>query len=793
MKLSDLLNELEEEESNSTNEESINYKMLLSKYLSKWYWFAAGIFICLSLAFVYAYFATPYYMVTSKLLLKDEKKGASFSSNAVVSEMLGFGSSTSVENESEIIKSENLMIKVFEELNINNTYSIPNGKFRWKEIYGYQVPIQVVIHKVNDYVEVDDNSIIVHIKNQDEFVLETPEGTKNTYAFGQKLANFYGEFSIIKNPLLASESDSTNVPLVLDYEPIKIDFFYPSALGKYYAKNLAVDIVNKLASVVTLYMVDTHPQKGKEVLQKLIEVYNREAENEKNEIAMNTIAFIDEQLVGLTDELEAIEQEAEQYKLRNSITNVGAEAELYLSSTTVNRQQLSEFSIQIDVLESIEAYLKNQGTDYEMVPSTLSIQDPTLSGLIANFNQLQRERERMLRTTQPNNPIVQNINQQLTSLRASILENLRNIKNGLVISRDNLQATSNQFQSRASQVPTMERELLDINRKQGIKQEHYIYLIQKREEAVLTLAATTASNSKVIDPPTPSDLPVSPKKKLIYAFGLIMGLAFPFGFIFIKDLLQDKIQVKSDVERITSTKILGEISRNKKDKGVIAISKSKRTLIAEQFRFVRSNLAFSTYTKPNKVIMVTSGVSGEGKTFFSINLGISLALVDKKVIILEFDLRKPAMLSALGMEASIGLSDYLGSDKYELDDIILPVPLTENLSAIGCGNIPENPAELMMGGKLIQLIDELSNRFDYVLIDTAPIGLVSDSFILSELADVTIFMVRYNYSTKAQVKTIEDIRKNKKFKFPLIVLNDANLEVTYGYGPTYGKNYYQEQ
>jgi len=792
MKLSDLLNELEEEDSTSITEESINYKMLFYKYLSKWYWFAISIVLCVSISVVYAYFSTPYYMVTSKLLLKDEKKGADFSSNAVVSDMLGFGSSTSVENESEIIKSENLMMKVFDELDINNTYSIPNGKFRWKEIYGSEVPIKVVIHKRNAYVEVDDNSLIVHIKNDTEFELETPDGIINTYPFGRKLPNFYGEFSVIKNPLWVSGADSLDTPVSVINETIKIEFSYPEILGKNYAKNLSVEIVNKLASVVTLYMVDTHRQKGTDVMRKLIEVYNREAEDEKNEIAINTIAFIDEQLVGITEELESIEQQAEQYKLSNSITDVGAEAELYLSSTTVNRRQLSEFSIQIDVLESIESYLKNQGTDYEMVPSTLSIQDPTLTGLIAQFNQLQRERERMLRTTQPSNPIVININQQLTSLRSSILENLRNIKNGLEISRDNLQATSNQFQSRASKVPTMERELLNINRKQGIKQEHYVYLIQKREEAVLTLAATTATNSKIINPASPSNKPVSPNKKLIYAFGLIMGLAFPFGLIFIKELWQDKIQTKTDVEKITSTKILGEISRNKDDQGVIAISQSKRTLIAEQFRFIRSNLAFSTYKNPCKIIMVTSGISGEGKTFFSINLGISLALVDKKVIVLEFDLRKPAMLSALGMKATIGLSDYLGSDQYVLNDLIHQVPTANNLSVIGCGNIPENPAELMMREKLIYLFEELSTTYDHVIIDTAPIGLVSDSFILSELADVTIFMLRHNYSTKAQVKTIEDIRKNKKFKFPLIVLNDANIEVTYGYGSTYGKNYYQK-
>lgn len=792
MKLSDLLNELEEEGSNSTNEESINYKMLFFKYLSKWHWFAIGVFIFLSIAFVYTYFSTPQFLITGKLLLKDENKGADFTTNAVVADMMAFGSSSSVENEAEVLKAENLMVKVFQELNITNGYFKQNGTFRWKEIYGSEVPIQVVIHTKNDYYEVDDNSVIVHIKNQDEFELETPEGTKNTYAFGQKLANFYGEFSIIKNPLLVSTSDSIKTSLILDNEPIKIEFYDPIVVGKYYAENLSVEIVNKLASVVALNMYDAHPQKGKVIMQKLIEVYNQEAENEKNTIARNTITFIDDQLIGLTEELKNIEQEGEQYKVRNSITDVTSEAQLNLNSATVNRQQFSEFSMQIEVLESIEDYLQNQGTEYEMVPSTLSIEDPTLTGLIADFNLLQRERESMLRTTQPNNPIVLNINQQLTSLRSSIIENLKNIKNGLIISRDNLQATANKFQSRASQVPTMERELLDISRQQSIKQQHYQYLIQKREEAVLTLAATTVSNTKIIDPPTPSDYPVSPKKKLIFAFGLIMGLAFPFGFIFIKDLWQEKIQLKADVERITTTKILGEISRNKGSEGVVAISKNKRTLIAEQFRFIRSNLAFSTYKQPNKVIMVTSGFSGEGKTFFSINLGISLGLANKKVAILEFDLRKPAMLSALGMEVPIGLSDYLKNDLHKLDDIIHPLALSENVSILGCGKIPENPAELMMSDKFHQLIEELSGRFDHIIIDTAPVGLVSDSFILSELADVTIFMVRYNYSTKAQVKTIEDIRKHKKFKMPLIVLNDAKLEMTYGYSATYGKNYYQK-
>lgn len=789
MKLSDILNELEEEERQPAKEEvSTNYKMLFFRYYKRWYWFALGLFICLGIAGAYCYFATPQYWISSKLLLKDEKKGADFREAATITDLLGYGSSSSVENGAEMLMSQNLMIKVFEELDISTAYYVPNGWKRWKEIYGAEVPISVVIHEKNSFIdqeEPEENTLVFYSKNDEEFNLQLPSGSMQTIKFGQTIKNFYGTFSIVKNPAYSPLPNSA-----VDGSPIAIAFYDPVGAGKYYAEKLKVDIVNKLASVVEVSMLDEHPVKGKQIMNKLIEVYNQEAEIEKNTTALNTIKFIESQLTGLSTELDSIEKQAESYKLQNSITDMTAEAELYLNSATLNRQQLSEFSIQIDVLESIEEYLTRQGDDYEMVPSTLSIQDPTLSGLITQFNQLQRERERMLRTTQPNNPIVLNINQQLTSIRTSILENLRNIKNGLIISRDNLNATDNQIRSRASQAPTIERELLDINRQQGIKQQHYLALVQKREEAILTLAATSVNNSKVIEAPSSTNLPINPNKKLIYAFGLIMGLAIPFGLIYIKDTWQDKIQLKSDVERITSTKILGEISRNKGVDSMIAIAKGKRTMIAEQFRFIRSNLAFTTYNKSTKVIMVTSGMSGEGKTFFSLNLAISLGLVDKKVAVLEFDLRKPAMLSSMGINAPIGLSDYLEEDQYKLDDIIHPLPIAENVSVLGCGKIPENPSELMASEKLVQMLDELSHRFDYVIIDTAPVGLVSDSFFLSELADVTIFMLRYNYSTKAQVKTVEDIRKHKKFKLPLIVLNDAEAEMIYGYGGTSGKKYY---
>jgi tyrosine-protein kinase Etk/Wzc len=788
MKIQDLLKELEEEEGQlKSDSQKVNYKLLFYKYFTKWHVFVVSLIICVGAAVAYGYIATPQYYISTKLLLKDEKKGADFTSNAVISDILGFNSSTSVENEAEVFKAEHLMVKVFEELNITNAFYIPNGWMRWKEIYGSEVPVKVTIHKRNEYVDPDiDNTIQILLKNDSEFEFINNDGKSKTYRYGQKLKNYYGVFTIEKNPNYKSFTSEEFT------DPLVIAFYDPIGVGKYYSTKLNVNIVNKLASVIELSIMDEHPVKGKEVLQKLIEMYNREVENDKNNTALNTINFIDQQLVGISQDLEFIEKQAESYKVKNAIMDFNAEAQLYLNNATTDRKQLSELSIQIEVLESIEDYLLKQGTDYEMVPSTLTIQDPTLSGLIENFNMLQRERERMLRTTQPSNPIVINLNQQLTSLKSSILENLRNIKRGLEISRDNLRNTSIQTQNRASRAPTLEREFQDISRQQGIKQEHYLFLIQKREEAVLTLAATSMSNSKVIQPPTPTDIPVSPNKKLIYAMGLILGFAFPLGFIYALDLWQQKVQFRSDVEKLTSTKILGEISRNKSNQGVIAIAKNKRTMIAEQFRFIRSSFAFFTYKKPNKIIMVSSGMSGEGKTFFSLNYAISLAITGKKTVVLEFDLRRPALIEALKLPFEAGLSDYLQNEDISLDTILKPIPGNENVFVIGCGAIPENPAELMMSERLVHMLEKLSADFDHIIIDTAPVGLVSDAFVLSEIVDVCIFIVRYDYSTNAQVRNIEEIRKEGKFKIPMIVLNDAKLETAYGYGATYGKDYYQK-
>ncbi|MDX5436551.1 MAG: capsular biosynthesis protein, partial [Pontibacter sp.] len=390
--------------------------------------------------------------------------------------------------------------------------------------------------------------------------------------------------------------------------------------------------VNKEASVLTISLTDAVPEKGVTIINKLIEVYNKEAVEDKNQIAANTIQFIDERLTYLTEELSTVEKDVEAYKRQNELTDVSSEAKMYLERASEYNRQLSELEIQIDVLNSIETYLKNQKNQFELVPSTLSIQDATLLNLIGKFNELQLERQRLLRTTQPSNPIVLNVNEQLANLRVNILENLGNIKNSLTITRNNLRANSSQFESRIQKVPAIERELLEINRQQGIKEGLYLYLLQKREESALSLAATV-SNSRVIDSAVAGDLPVKPKKQLIYLLAFLVGLGVPFAFIYVRDMLDDKVKEIKDIESVTATPVLGEIAHNYSGETLV-VTKESRGPVSELFRLIRANLQFATVGKENRVILVTSSMSGEGKTFFSINLAASLVLTGKKVVVI---------------------------------------------------------------------------------------------------------------------------------------------------------------
>ncbi|MFD1467657.1 GumC family protein [Hymenobacter caeli] len=747
---------------------------IIAGYVRYWYWFLLGILLTLGCTYAYLrYLAIPKYLVTSTLLIKDDKSTPDLSGTGKFTAEATSPSKSS-EDEVEVLQSKNLLLRVVNELSLNTSYYV-QGRFKDVEVYEKDMSIKLIINKLDSTAY--NKTIIVQPTSSNSFSLNEHTGKSQSYEFGQQITRPYGTFTIVSTPDFSKQQGANNKPII-------IRFRSPHDLVDEFSSNITVAPLKKESNLLRVSLVDALPERGRAVVNALLLDYNKEALEDKNMAATSTIAFLDNRLNSLTAELTGVEKNVEQYKRQNEVADVGTQASSYVAQAGENSRKLNDWAAQITVLESIEDYLR-QGVgpgQAQLVPSTLGIQDQTLTGLISKFNDLQLERERMLRTAEPGNQLVQTMNEQITNLRSNILENLRNIKGGLVLTSNNLRANSRQFSSRIRNVPVIQRELLEIGRQQAIKQTLYEYLLQKREEASLVLAATT-SKSRVIDAAAADPYPVSPNKRLLYLVAVLLGLGVPFAGIFLRDMIDDKVQTRQDVEQLTHTPILGELAHN--TDGTVIVTKNNRSPAAETFRFIRANLTFAAGGRENKVLLITSGMSGEGKTFFSINLGASLVLAGKRVLLLELDLRKPALSQELDLTAGPGLTDYLVSNDMLIHDLIKASNKVPGLMVISSGPTPPNPAELMMSPKVAHLLSELRQSFDYIIIDTAPVGLVADALSLSPLVDSSIYLIRRNYTYKKQVAIVENLYRSSTLSHCMIVLNDVNGKNTYGYGYGY--------
>jgi tyrosine-protein kinase Etk/Wzc len=748
-----------------------NYGFVIKEYLKYWYVFLTGLLLSLGGAYLFLRYTTPQYSITSLLMIKDKKSENTTNRSEQFSNFNDFGSQKNIENEVIVLKSVSLMQRVLTELSLNSSYYI-KGRARNQEIYQSDLPFQIMINKLDSTAF--NKSITVFVKDNNTFDLQDGDN-HDTYQIGQLIRKPYCSFTIVASP---------NKISIKTIKPIIIRFHDIRKLAIDYSKSLNVSIVNKQASVLSLNLVDSVPKKGIDILNKLVEVYNKEAVEDKNSVATNTINFIDERLKYLGTEVSNVERRVEQFKQKNNVADVNSQIHQSLEEASGYNKQISDYGIQISILESIEKYVRQPENQQQLIPSTLAVQDANLSGLILKFNELQLERERQLRTVQASNPIVESINEQLTNLRTNILENLSGVKNNLSISRRNLQAKAGQFGSRIQQVPTIERGLEEITREQDLKRSLYLYLLQKREEAALSLAATV-STSRVIDAAMAGDSPISPRKPTVFLLAVILGLGVPFAFVYAKGFFNDKLQTLDDVEWMINSPILGEIAYSKSTNSIV-IDKDNRSPIAEMLRLIRTNFQFASIGKSNKVILVTSSMSGEGKTFFSLNFGSSLVLTQKKVVVINLDLRKANTEN--DAQLNKGVTDYLSSDSVSIDDIVQNSLAVPGLFIINTGQLPPNPAELMMSPKLGRLIDILRESFDYIIIDSAPVGQVADSFALTPFIDATIYLARYNFTLKSQLEMINKIQEDNKLKQLMLVLNGASNAELYGYSYGYDKS-----
>ena len=742
---------------------AVNIAEILSRYTRYWYLFVLAILSCLTLAFLYLRYTTPKYEITSKLLIRDIDKGSNFlSGNPAFKELDIFNSTTSVEDEIETLKSNRLMQRTLDELSLTASFFV-HRRVKNKEIYGKDLHLRMLVHDLSPEANAtgDKNLLNVIVKDNNTYELEDKLTGRSVHEFGQEVHKPYGTFTLI-NTGGASQKDS----LVI------IKLYRLRDLADEYSKNMTVEPVNKKTNVLQINLIDAVPEKGRDIVTKLIELYNRENKEDHNALAISTVQFIDSRLRDLSGELSDVEHRVESYKSRKGVTNVSSEAAVYEEEAKNYNKQLADNSIQLDVLESIGRYLTPQAGQYALVPSNLGLQDPTLVALVSKFNELALERERMLRTTRVDNPLVVNLNEQLTNLRGNILENLRNIKQGLQLTRNNLSSRSGQSQSSVRQVPTIERELLEINRQQGVKQSLYQYLLQKREESALSVAAT-ASNTRLIDPPLASREPVKPAKPIVYALALLAGLLLPFGFISIKGLASSVVENRTAVEHHTDTPIVGQIGHLPKGNKRI-VSDSGTSPRAEDFHFLRSNLLLQLRERPGQVIGIGSGLAGAGRTLVAVNLAASLGQAGRKVVVVDFNLRQPHLAEFLGQPAGeAGVSSYLADATRSVEPLVHAAGLGPNVAWMSAGPAAGQPNGLLGSPRVAQLLAALKQQYDHIIIVTAPLGPVADTYALGAHLDAFLYVVRLRRSRQEHLQLIEQVRQHGKLPLPLLVLNDS--------------------
>ncbi|MCH7398623.1 AAA family ATPase [Belliella sp. DSM 107340] len=758
-------------------ENGLNPRKTVRHYLKYKWFFISGVLISVMLAVLYLVYTTPQYQISSKVVIRDREKGVDFSDNPLMQELDNFRSSKIIENEIEVFKSVQLMKSVIEDLDILVSVYSKNSIGKKVEYFKDNSPLLVNWANREWRYELKDDEYNIKVIDREKFRLTVGGETKD-YKFGSLISGHFGDFSVKLNNTVSVDS--------LDSKDFSIYFHSSEALARNYSQGLNVEPTNKQSSVLQISTLDNIPERGVAIIDDLIKKYNSQTEEEKNNSANTAVSFLSKQLDALAMEIDSIENSIERLKSQNQVSDIGTEARLYLEGSNENRNQISNYRTQIQVVESIQGLLRNNANDdTRTIPSAMTLNDAALVSAIESYNSLQRDKERLLRDVQPTSPLVVSINDRIASQKASINENLNNLKSSLQIAVRNLEANSSRYEGRSSRIPQIERELQEITRLRLTKLEQFQYLNKKNEEAQMSLTATSNSFLRIIDTAKASYGPVKPNRIIIMMFAVIMGFGIPFMYVFVKNLFNNKIEGKSEAENLTKLPVIAEISINEFDENMV-FSKNIKSPVAEQFRLLRANIFALNDERSEGVILVTSTVAGEGKTFCSLNLGASLNLIGKRVVVLEFDLRKPSLLKSLKMpKENEGIIEYLTGECTDLGKVIKKHPNQENFWYIGAGKLVSNPAEVMSLPKLRTMIEELKGQFDYVIIDSSPVGMVPDAFSLSKYADVTLYVLKSNYTTSEHLGFLSNYGVKEKLKNPVLVLNGVNVVNGYGYGYDY--------
>lgn len=774
------------------SEEQINIQEIFFRCLVHWPWFVVSVIVCIACAWGYLRLTTPVYNISATVLIKDDKKGGGTSMSSELERMGldGFVSSSgNVDNEIEVLRSKSLSGEVVNNLGLFVTY-IDEDEFPKKELYQTS-PVLVSLTPQEADKLPGRMEVAMTLQPTGVMDVQMKVGDKEYRKEFEKLPAVFPTdegtvaFFVNNDTLSAVRPES-----VTKERHITAFINRPFSVAKGYASSLSIAPTSKTTSVVVISLKNTNPRRGRDFINKLLEMYNINANNDKNEVAQKTAEFIDARIGIISKELGSTEQDLENFKRTAGITDLSSEAQIALTGNAEYEKKRVENQTQINLIVDLQKYL--QGSEYEVLPANVGLQDGGLVGAISRYNEMLIERNRLLRTSTESNPAIVNLNTSIRAMRSNVQATLDATLKGLQITKADLDREASRYSRRISDAPTQERQFVSIARQQEIKAGLYLMLLQKREENAITLAAT-ANNAQIIDAAIADDNPVSPKRMMVYLVALFFGMGIPVGIIYLIGLTKFKIEGRADIEKLTSLPVVGDIPLADEKSGSIAVFENKNNLMSETFRNVRTNLQFMLENGKN-VILVTSTISGEGKSFVSSNLAISLSLLGKKVVIVGLDIRKPGLNKVFNIpQKDHGITQFLTNPSMNLMDLVQPSDINRNLFILPGGAVPPNPTELLARDGLEKAIETLKTNFDYVILDTAPVGMVTDTLLIGRTADLSVYVCRADYTRKAEFTLVNELSENKKLPNLCVAINGLELQKKkygyyYGYGK-YGKYY----
>lgn len=768
-------------ETNETQE--IDIKQLIFTFLSKWYLFAISTILLLAAGVVFLKMQTPVYEVNTSVLIKEEQNNMQEQFLLEDMGMSGF-SKSNIDNEIGIFKSPDMICKIVTDLEHYTTYRYVNPTnfyepdlyknsplyVRWEDVEPDKIPCTVTL---------------TFTKQGNEGFKVEAEYQKNTQTLTiDKLPTIItlpvGKFYIAKHEEVAMEN-----------RPLEVTIMNAMAMAKNIIKNMTIVTTTKQSTQLDITLKSEITQKGEDFLAALIEEYNRQAAEDKNKVAYNTAVFIDERLKNIAMELGDVEYQVEAFRKEKQVTDIPTQVESYFEKSSSYDAKRLEIETQLNLITYIQNFISNPENKNKLIPN-LGITDPGLLAVIKSYNELLMERERVQTSASEINPSAKQLNNQIAAMHESIRASLANEKNACEIALRDLERENTLTTSKIHSIPTVSRQYADILRQQEVKSALYTYLLQKREETNLTQAGV-APKAKIIARPHSSSNPVSPRTSLVLLLFFLIGLSIPAIILFLKDYFQTKITGMGDMANLKDINIIGDIIKveNISDRDIIVVKPNDTSVVNEMFRTLRNNLLFMLSEKDQNVILVTSTVTNEGKTFIAANLARSLSLMDKKTILIGADIRKPKLAKAVGVpKREIGLSSYLAGQIQDYNEIIEQVE--NNFYLLQSGPIPPNPNELLSRRRIGELLSELKKEFNYIVIDSAPVGVVSDTFMLAKYADACLYVVRENYSEKDTISFINNIVHDKRLRNVAVVLNMAvNIknQGRYKYGYKYSYRY----